>query len=224
MFELWTYPSRAQVVAYLECYAAHFNLRPVFHCAVQRVRRLGATWEVEAAHSIFNAPIVVVATGWADSPHLPQWPGMGVYRGELLHSSAYRNPAAFAEKRGWWWALAIPARADRTGSGRGKRRCDTGRRGPVKILPRDLLGLPLLTWAVDQAWIPPRLADLLNAPMIRLAVGSLRGTGLVDVRKGPRRMITEDHRVPLLTSARWHGSAMAPLPCAVALIISPPTA
>ena len=29
------YPSRAQVVAYLERYAAHFDLRPVFHSTVR---------------------------------------------------------------------------------------------------------------------------------------------------------------------------------------------
>jgi cation diffusion facilitator CzcD-associated flavoprotein CzcO len=71
-------------------------------------------------------------------------------------------------------------------------------RGPVRILPRELLGLPILTWAIAQARLPPRLADAINAPAIRLAIGSTRGLGLTIARKGPRRMIAEDRRIPLL--------------------------
>ena len=33
------YPSRAQMVAYLESYAAHFRIKPVFHAKVLRIRR-----------------------------------------------------------------------------------------------------------------------------------------------------------------------------------------
>ena len=50
-------------------------------------------------------------------------------------------------------------------------------RGPVRILPRQLLGLPRLTWAIAQQRLPARVADALNAPAIRLAVGSSRAFG-----------------------------------------------
>src|SRR5580692_8472496 len=36
-----TYPSRQQVVAYLESYAARFDIRPVFDTAVSSIRRDG---------------------------------------------------------------------------------------------------------------------------------------------------------------------------------------
>ena len=71
-------------------------------------------------------------------------------------------------------------------------------RGPVQLLPRELLGLPILTWAIAQKHLPARVADFINAPAIRLAMGEVEGLGLEKAAKGPRRMVEEDQRVPLL--------------------------
>ncbi|MHB1056713.1 MAG: flavin-containing monooxygenase [Rhodanobacter sp.] len=206
------YPSRAQVVEYLESYAAHFGLQPVFGCTVRTVRREGADWHVDAGHRQFVAPVVVVATGWADFPHRPTWPGSDDYRGRIIHSRDYRNPAACAGER----VLVVGF-----GNSGGEIALDLAEagvdvtlavRGPVQILPRELLGLPILTWAIAQARLPARVADFINAPAIRLAVGSLKKLGLKAHAKGPRRMIEEDHRVPLLdvgTLARIRDGAIA---------------
>jgi cation diffusion facilitator CzcD-associated flavoprotein CzcO len=192
------YPSRAQVVAYLENYAAHFNLQPRFDCAVRGIRRDDSCWRVETAQQTFAAPVVVIATGWADFPYRPTWPGSKTYRGAIVHSSEYRNPTALAGKR----VLVVGF-----GNSGGEIALDLAEagievtlavRGPVQILPRELLGLPILTWAIAEARLPARVADFINAPAIRLAVGSLKKLGLKTPAKGPRRMIEEDHRVPLL--------------------------
>ena len=71
-------------------------------------------------------------------------------------------------------------------------------RSPVQILPRDLLGLPILTWAILYQRLPARLVDLINAPILRLAVGSIERLGLRRAAKGPRQMVEEDGRVPLI--------------------------
>jgi cation diffusion facilitator CzcD-associated flavoprotein CzcO len=192
------YPSRARFVEYLETYAAHFALKPVFDCEVLAVRRAGALWHVDSNVAPVAAPVVVMATGWADSPHRPVWPDMAAFGGELLHSSAYRNPAPYSGKR----VLVVGF-----GNSGGEIALDLANagvdvtlsvRGPVQILPRDLLGLPILTWAIAQRHLPAGFADLINAPMIRLAVGSIEKLGLQRAAKGPRRMIEEDGRVPLL--------------------------
>jgi cation diffusion facilitator CzcD-associated flavoprotein CzcO len=206
------YPSRAQVVMYLENYAAHFALQPRFGCAVQGIHRDGCGWRVDTAERTFAAPVVVVATGWADFPHRPSWPGAGGYSGEIIHSSDYRNPAPLVGKR----VLVVGF-----GNSGGEIALDLAEagvevtlavRGPVQILPRELLGLPILTWAIAQTRLPARLADFINAPAIRLAVGSLKKLGLKAPAKGPRRMIEEDHRVPLLdvgTLARIRDGSIA---------------
>ena len=192
------YPSRAQFVDYLGLYAARFNLKPVFNSAVTTIRREGDLWRVEAGAQAYLAPVAVVATGWADFPFSPSWPGMEAFRGEVLHSSAYRNPRSYAGKRvlvvgfgnsGGEIALDLAeARVDVTLSVR----------GPVNILPRELLGLPVLTWAIAQNRLPARIVDFINAPAIRLAIGPIESLGLKRAAKGPRQMIEEDGRVPLL--------------------------
>ena len=93
------YPSRARVVEYLETYAAKFALRPVFNAAVRAARGDGPGWRVEAGENSQTAPVVVVATGLADYPHAPTWRGIETFGGPILHSSFYRNPAAFTGKR-----------------------------------------------------------------------------------------------------------------------------
>jgi cation diffusion facilitator CzcD-associated flavoprotein CzcO len=192
------YPSRAAVVSYLETYASKFGLKPTFNAPVREVRRTGGGWRADAGERSWIAPVVVVATGWADYPYSPQWPGMEMFGGPIVHSSHYRNPAPFVGKR----VLVVGL-----GNSGGEIALDLAEagvdttlsvRGPVRILPRELLGLPILTWAIAEQWLPARLADAINAPAIRLAVGSLAKLGLTQAAKGPRQMVEEDGRVPLL--------------------------
>jgi cation diffusion facilitator CzcD-associated flavoprotein CzcO len=192
------YPSRNDVVSYIERYAAQFDLKPHFGAQVHRVRREGSRWWVETAGQVFDTPAVVVATGWASFPYSPSWPGLETFCGEVLHSSAYGNPERFRGRR----VLVVGF-----GNSGGEIALDLAEagvdiaisvRGPVCILPRDLLGLPILVWAIAQQRLQARVVDAVNAPVIRLAVGSIEKLGLERAAKGPRRMVEEDGRIPLL--------------------------
>lgn len=192
------YPSRAQVVDYLERYAARFDVKPVFGATVSRIQRVSGLWRVETADDAMMAPIVVVATGIADSPYRPTWPGLENYSGTVIHSSEYRNPAPFAERR----VLVVGF-----GNSGGEIALDladagvdvmTAVRSPVQIIPRDLLGLPIMSWILLYRRLPARLVDLINGPVLRLAVGDFEKFGLRRAAKGPRQMVEEDGRVPLI--------------------------
>jgi cation diffusion facilitator CzcD-associated flavoprotein CzcO len=52
-----TYPSRLQVVEYLESYAARFDIRPVFDTSVSSIRRDGAQWCAQTAQGPIRAPV-----------------------------------------------------------------------------------------------------------------------------------------------------------------------
>jgi cation diffusion facilitator CzcD-associated flavoprotein CzcO len=192
------YPSRNQLIEYLEAYAARFALKPVFNAPVSAIRRDGGGWLAETKQGPWRAPSVVVATGWADFPYSPSWPGMDTFGGPILHSSAYRNPAPFAGKR----VLVVGF-----GNSGGEIALDLAEagidvtlsiRGPVNIVPRELFGLPILVYPIVEQWLPPRAADILNAPAIRLALGSLAAAGLKKAAKGPLRSVAEDGRIPLI--------------------------
>src|ERR1700761_1611073 len=64
-----TYPSREQVVEYLESYAAHFGLQPVFDTTVLKIAHHGSQWIADTNKGAVSAPVVVIATGWADFPY-----------------------------------------------------------------------------------------------------------------------------------------------------------
>jgi cation diffusion facilitator CzcD-associated flavoprotein CzcO len=192
------YPSGAQVVDYLESYAAHFDIRPSFNTTVSRIRRDGAQWHVDTAHGPIAAPAIVVATGIAAAPYRPAWPGGETWPGSLIHSSEYRNPTPYAAQR----VLVVGF-----GNSGGEIALDLANagvnvalavRGPVQVVPRDLLGLPILTWTILYQRLPARLVDRINAPILRLAVGSIESLGLRRAAKGPRQMVEEDGRVPLI--------------------------
>jgi cation diffusion facilitator CzcD-associated flavoprotein CzcO len=193
-----TYPSRKQVVEYLESYAAHFRIQPVFNTTVLKVARHGSQWMVDTNKAAVSAPVVVIATGWADFPYRPRWPGLDTFRGHLVHSSEYRNTSLYVGKR----VLVVGF-----GNSGGEIALDLANagidttlavRGAVQILPRDLLGIPILSWAIAQQSLPAGVVDFINAPVIRLAIGPIEHFGLTRATKGPRRMIEEDGRVPLL--------------------------
>jgi cation diffusion facilitator CzcD-associated flavoprotein CzcO len=46
--------------------------------------------------------------------------------------------------------------------------------------------------------LPARVVDLVNAPVLRLAIGRIEDLGLRRAAKGPRQMVEEDGRVPLI--------------------------
>jgi cation diffusion facilitator CzcD-associated flavoprotein CzcO len=192
------YPSRAQVVEYLEHYTAKFDLKPVFNAPVHALRREGQSWCAEAGENSQTAPIVVVATGLADYPCSPNWPGMESFVGPVLHSSVYRNSAPFSGKH----VLVIGY-----GNSGAEIALDLGEagidvalavRGPVNVIPRELLGLPILAWGLTGRLFPSPVADTINAPLLRFATGSIEKLGLKRSPKGPLQSIEEDRRVPLI--------------------------
>ena len=189
---------RAQVVAYLEVYARHFDIRPRFNTDVQRVARNGEGWRVETDAEEFLAPVVVVATGIATAPYRPSWPGIEAFQGSIIHSSEYRNASAFAGRR----VLVVGF-----GNSGGEIALDLAEAGvdvalavrsPVQIIPRDLLGLPILSWVLLYWHLPAHLVDTVNAPVLRLALGDFERLGLRRATKGPRQMVEEDGHVPLI--------------------------
>jgi cation diffusion facilitator CzcD-associated flavoprotein CzcO len=124
--------------------------------------------------------------------------GLESYSGAVIHSSEYRNPAAFAGRR----VLVVGF-----GNSGGEIALDladagvgvvTAVRSPVQIIPRDLLGLPIMSWVIFYRRLPARLVDLTNRPVLRLAVGDFEKVGLRRAAKGPRQMVEQDGRLPLI--------------------------
>lgn len=88
--------ARADVVRYLESYAAHHGLDVALGVQVDRIEHDGGGWTVRSPQGDRSAGIVVVATGYNHTPDLPPWAGLDTFGGEVLHSAAYRNATPYA--------------------------------------------------------------------------------------------------------------------------------
>ena len=93
------YPSRAQVVEYLEAYRARFDLQPEYGQYVESITREAGRWSVRSGHKTWRPSAVVIATGYTRVPHRPQWPGQTEFGGDIVHSCAYSSGRAFVGRR-----------------------------------------------------------------------------------------------------------------------------
>ena len=193
------YPSRDQVVEYLELYRRRFSLEPHFGERVQRVERTGGRWETTTGKGVWHSDNVIVATGRTRVPVRPAWPGMDEFGGDVLHSSEFRNGEPWKGK---------PVLVVGFGNSACEQALDLVERGaqahlavrsPVNVLPRDILGvLPVLPLGIVMRHLPPRVADALAAPMVKMTIGDVTKAGLRKLPYGPNAQLARDNHVPLL--------------------------
>jgi cation diffusion facilitator CzcD-associated flavoprotein CzcO len=192
------YPSRAQVVEYLEAYAATFGITPRFGRDVVSVRRDRNRWRLRTAHESHEAEHIVIATGYNRVPHVPSWPDQETFQGPVLHSSAYRNGAGFRGRdvlvvglgnSGGEIAIDLVEHGARVG---------LAVRGPVNVVPRDILGIPAQKFSIAERCLPTRLVDAVNGAILRVVRGSLAAYGLERAAIGPATQIAERGRIPLI--------------------------
>lgn len=94
------YPTRDEVIAYLRGYTARFQLPVMTGVRVTQLTREHTQFLVRSADGrSFHARSVIAATGAFHRPFIPQIPGQGLFRGQLLHAFAYRTPAPFSGQR-----------------------------------------------------------------------------------------------------------------------------
>lgn len=192
------YVPREQVVDYLEDYAAHFGLTPIFGTEVTGMERTADGWILRSGHSEHKARAVVLATGFADAPKSAQWPGQKSFPGQILHSRDYRRPSDLTGQRvlvvgfgNSGGEIAIDLAED-------GREVTMAVRSPVNLIPKELFGRPIAEFSLAQKLFGYRVADVLSRPLMKWAVGEPSDYGLKPAGKGPLAQIVEDNRIPLI--------------------------
>ncbi len=192
------YPSRDQMVKYLEEYARKFDLNIRFNQQVHSARRDNGQWHVQTQDTLHSSPNLVVATGYARQPIIPAWKGMDSFTGQILHSSEYRNGSSFKGQN----VLVVGF-----GNLGGEIAIDLYEHGAkpslavrnaVNVIPRELAGIPILAIGIVQNNLPVWLADAINAPILRAVVGDITKYGLRKLPYGPATQIRKDKHIPLI--------------------------
>ena len=192
------YPSRQQVIDYLEDYQKEFNIHPVFNSEARSVKKEGDFWLTKTNTETFRSKYVIMATGPFAKPKPVNFKGMETFPGKLIHSYAYKTGKDFKEQK----VLVV---------GFGNSACEIAIdlyeqgalpsmsvRSPVNVIPRDILGIPILEISQLMSRMPPRLADTINAPLMRLLFGDITKLGLKKMSYGPFEQIQKDGSIPVL--------------------------
>lgn len=192
------YPSRDQMVAYLEKYAHQFELAPHFDARVLTVRSCQNGWITTTATGIYYSRRVVVATGCNAVPCIPRWPGQELFDGPIIHSSEYGAGVPFRGRSVLVIGFGNSGGEIAIDLHENGARVAMSVRGPVNIIPRDILGVSAVTIGIALSRLPNRFADMLAAPLSRLIAGDIVKLGFRKLSMGPITQIKTTAKVPLI--------------------------
>jgi putative flavoprotein involved in K+ transport len=184
------FPSRDEMVRYLDRYARRYEVDVRVRTTAERVDRDGDGWLVRTSSGDLAASHVVVATGYLRDGHIPDWPGRDRFGGTLIHAAEYRNPAPYAGRD----VLVVGPGC--TGmeiaydlAEGGAARVRLAVRTPPNILVRAPAGPAI---AKVLAKLPPERADALTRKVRLKELGDLTEYGLPIPEEGvfsrPRRL------------------------------------
>jgi putative flavoprotein involved in K+ transport len=191
--------ARADVVRYLEDYAAHHRLDIRTGVQVDRLDPVDGRWLARSPQGDLGADHVVVATGYNHTPDLPDWPGIDGYSGELLHASRYRNAGPYAGKD------VLVVGSGNTGAEiavdlveGGAARVRLAVRTVPAFVPRQVGLLPNSAVSIALRRLPPRLVDRIIDVTGRLALPDLSAQGLPRPKPGVYTRLLADATVPII--------------------------
>jgi cation diffusion facilitator CzcD-associated flavoprotein CzcO len=170
------FPSRDEVVAYLEGYATRNRIEIRLGTALERIDRAGDGWLLRTSSGDLTTANVIVAAGYEHTPIVPDWPGRDRFEKVFMHAGKYRNPEPFRA------ADVLVVGPGCTGmeiayelAENGAERVRLAVRTPPNILIRDPAG-PVFANLLRR--LPPKRADAVINRIREKKIGDLTEFGL----------------------------------------------
>jgi putative flavoprotein involved in K+ transport len=193
------------VIEYLERYRARHDLEVRANTEVERIEAAeaevsgGARWVIHTtAGERLPARSIVVATGHAHTPLVPDWPGREAYSGLLLHAREYRNPAPFAGLDVLVVGVGNSGAEIATDLGEGgARRVWIAVRTPPQIVRRQVAGWPAHATGILVSGLPSALVDPVARLQRRLTIPDLAPYGIPLPEDGLMSRVRRVGEVPL---------------------------
>ena len=192
------YVPRQLLIEYFEAYAKKFSLVPYFNQPAKSIHKENDTWITETPETIYKSKKLILATGYNHSPLKPTWDGMKEFQGQILHSSDYRNGKSFLGKR------VLVVGIGNTGGEIAIDLFESGAkvsisvRSPVRIVPREIWGVPMQYSALLFSFLPPKLGDYLSKTILGFVVPDYSKYGLVTPNYGTISQLKYQEKVPLI--------------------------
>lgn len=193
------FPTRDDMVGYLEDYAAGTPAPIAFNVEVTNVDKADGGWRIETPADTRAAAHVVVATGLDRLPYLPTWPGMAEFGGEIVHAADVGDVARARDKQ------VLVVGAGNSGTDllnhlvrvEPRRLWVSVRHGPV-VVPRHLFAFPTQRLSPLLDALPLKFADRLLEFTAWLAFGDLCKHGLPRHPTGAATRLAHDGVAPAI--------------------------
>ncbi|RAL52949.1 hypothetical protein DM860_007717 [Cuscuta australis] len=195
------YPSKRQFISYMESYAAHFSIRPVFDQEVRTAEFHPArgVWVVVTGDRTYCSPWLVVATGENAEPLVPDIPGLDRFAGPVVHTSMYRSGSEFKNHR------VLVVGCGNSGMEVSMDLCSHNAsphmvvRNSVHVLPREMFGISTFAIAMGLLrWLPLKAVDKLLLLAANLTFGKTESLGLRRPKTGPIELKNATGKTPVL--------------------------
>ena len=198
------YPHHSELRQYFRDYARHFQLYPCYRFNTRVIATeptADGGWKItsentetgEQSSDFFSG--LLIANGTLHHPNIPDLPGQ--FSGELLHSSTYRDPEIFEDKRVLIVGCGNSACDIAVDAVHRARSVDISVRRGYYFLPKFIAGCPTDTLG-GLVPLPRAIKQRLDAAMIRMVVGKPSHYGLPD----PDYRMYESH--PVINSLMLH--------------------
>ncbi|XP_021741536.1 indole-3-pyruvate monooxygenase YUCCA2-like [Chenopodium quinoa] len=201
-----TYPTKEQFITYLDSYATHFNLQPMFGRSVVKA-------QYDTRHGLWRVLVsgpkkevveyvcqwLVVATGENAEPYIADIIGMEEYKGVIIHSSEYKSGEEYSEKK------VLVVGCGNSGMEVCLDLCNHNAypslvvRDSVHILPQRMLGTS--TFGLSMCllkWFPLNLVDQFLLLISRLMLGDTAQFGINRPAIGPLEYKSITGKTPVL--------------------------
>ncbi|OVA15086.1 Pyridine nucleotide-disulfide oxidoreductase [Macleaya cordata] len=196
-----TYPSKDQFIAFLETYASHFKVSPLYNRLVELAKFDEGTgkWCVDVKNTStgdyekYVGLFLVVATGVGD-PYVPEIEGLDSFKGEVLHSTEYKSGAKYENKNvlvvgsgnsGMEIALDLANFGAKT---------SIVVRSPIHILNREMMHMGIMLMKC----LPLNIVDWLLVFSSKLIYGDTTKYGITRPQEGPIIIHGKRGRLPVI--------------------------
>lgn len=192
------YVSKKLLIEYFEAYAKKFSLVPYFNQPANSIRRENDFWITETPEITYKSKKIILSTGYNHSPLKPTWTGMDDFDGEIIHSKDYRNGKTFLGKR------VLVVGIGNTGGEIAIDLFESGAnvsisvRSPVRIVPREIWGIPMQYSALLFSYLPSKVGDFLSKTILGFVVPDYSKYGLVTPSFGTISQLKYQEKVPLI--------------------------
>ncbi len=196
-----SWPSRDEVIRILETFPerGEFTVRTGIEIEKVEYDRLRDIWSITShGGEKFESRAVVVATGGAHTPVIPKWKGAETFSGEIIHSSKFKNARIYAGKNVLVVGSGNSAAEIASRLVEHAKSVTLSVRTPPHILPKSILGIPLVGIGLATRYLPAAWVDGILYALRRLFIDDLTPYGLPFPTSRVSQQFTRTQVVPIL--------------------------